>query len=94
MQGSKEVIKSSGTYAWHEGDGLCRTIYGEAWQYMVLPNQPSVHDAAGWSDRERAAQPIKTIMTRVAEVSRVRSGEGRGVMAHPLIDDCGESDEA
>ena len=69
MQGSKEVIKSSGTYAWHEGDGLCRTIYGEAWQYMVLPSQPSVHDAAGWSDRERAAQPIKTIMTRVAEMT-------------------------
>ena len=67
MQGKRQTIKTAGTYAWHEGDGFCRTIFGDAWQYMVLPSQPSVHDANSWDDREEAAQPIKDIMTRVAE---------------------------
>ena len=44
------------------GGGFVRTANGEAWQYMVMPSQPSVSDAADWGERLKAARPLTIIM--------------------------------
>lgn len=64
-----QSIRPVGTFGHHNGNGFVRTNDGQAWQYMVLPGQPSVRDANGWDDREAAAKPLKIIMPRLAALA-------------------------
>lgn len=59
----------SGVNARHLGGGFVRTTKGEAWQYMVMPSQPSVSDAAGFSDRLKAARPLTIIMPLLTDLT-------------------------
>lgn len=62
-------IQNAGTSAIHLGGGYIRTINGEAWQYMQLPAQPPVRDAADQKDREKNARPLLTALPRIAELT-------------------------
>ena len=63
------TIRQAGVNARHLGGGFVRTANGEAWQYMVMPSQPSVSDAADWSERLKAARPLTIIMPRLADLT-------------------------
>ena len=63
------TIRQAGVNARHLGGGFVRTANGEAWQYMVMPSQPSVSDAADWGERLKAARPLTIIMPRLADLT-------------------------
>lgn len=63
------TIRQAGVNARHPGGGFVRTANGEAWQYMVMPSQPSVSDAADWGERLKAARPLTIIMPRLADLT-------------------------
>lgn len=64
----KRIIRETGTFARHIQNGYCRTVDGQAWQYMLLPSQPSVRDASGLEERIKAAKPLLDILTRLADL--------------------------
>ncbi|MBT1161835.1 ATP-binding protein [Bifidobacterium sp. SO1] len=64
----RKIIREAGAFARHIQDGYCRTVDGMAWQYMLMPGQPSVRDASGVEERIRAARPMLDILTRLADL--------------------------
>ncbi|KAA8826982.1 Hint domain-containing protein [Bifidobacterium myosotis] len=63
----KRVVREMGTFARHMGDGFVRTVTGSAWQYMLMPDQPSVRDASGEEERLKAARPMLDILVGLAD---------------------------
>lgn len=63
------IITQTGTNARHLGGGFIRTTNGEAWQYMIMPSQPSVSDAADYTDRLKAARPLTIILPLLADLT-------------------------
>lgn len=75
-----ETIRNAGTSARHLGNGFVRTVDGAAWLYAQLPAQPPVRDAANWTDRERNAQALLTLLPRIAELTPHIPFAGRKAM--------------
>ena len=75
-----ETIRNAGTSARHLGNGFVRTVDGAAWLYTQLPAQPPVRDAANWTDRERNARPLLTLLPRIAELTPHIPFAGRKAM--------------
>ncbi|MBT1164834.1 hypothetical protein [Bifidobacterium felsineum] len=65
----KKIVRETGTFARHMGGGYIRTVNGNAWLYMRLPDQPSVSDAAGAEERLKAARPLLDILTGLADMT-------------------------
>lgn len=78
---AQQKVNSAGTFAWHEGGGLFRTLTDEAWLYYTMPTQPPVRDAADWQEREKAATPWFDIMAALGRMAPNVPMLGRRMMA-------------
>lgn len=71
------VTREAGTFLEHLGDGFCRTVNGGAWQFMLMPSQPSVRDAKDAETRMRAARPMLSILAGLDQLTPELPAGGR-----------------